>query len=226
MRILKSGLVLFSASLLLAATAQATTFEGNAGAGSHFSISIGADGLGTTSGSGAITGSATADLTTLGSGAVQVNSGSGSFKVANFTTTPPLTALGSTTIEDFAFTTTLAAVTSSNTSNPFTINLGGSKIDVDAGYVIQTSTGMTLFNFATSPLVVTVPSPAPTTLNTATGVWTIPFTTTSTLSTQGIPIDITIATNLVIEAIPEPGTLLLLGAGVTGLLVASRRKKA
>jgi hypothetical protein len=222
---MKSGLLAVAGSLLLATGAYATTFSGSAGAGSSFSISIGADGLGTTSGSGAITGTASTNLTVLGSGAVQVSGGGGDFTVANFTTAPPLIALGATTIEDFGFNTTLpASATSSNTTNPFSIDLGGATIDVNSGYVIQVSTGNTLFNFTTSPLTITVPSPAPTTLDLSTGTWTIPFTTTSTLSTQGIPIDITISTNLVL--IPEPGTLLLLGAGVAGLLVAGRRKKA
>jgi len=72
---------------------------------------------------------------------------------------------------------------------------------------------------------VTAPTGSLSTLDVVAGTWTIPFTSTSTLTTLGQPVNIIIGTDLVLQAVPEPGTLLLLGAGIAGLATA-RRKRA
>ncbi|HME69248.1 MAG TPA: PEP-CTERM sorting domain-containing protein [Myxococcota bacterium] len=84
---------------------------------------------------------------------------------------------------------------------------------------------MTIFDFSKTPTVATAPTGSLTTLDVVDQTWTIPFTTTSTLTTLGIPVNIVIGTDFVLQAAPEPGTMLLLGAGVAGLMVAGRRRR-
>ncbi len=224
MRLMKTGLAV-AASVLLAGAAYAVPVTGVAIAPSNFNISIAADGLGTTTGSGAITGSATTDLTVTSSNASTVG-GSGSFNVATFTTAPPLVALGATEIDGFHIDVALPATTSTaGGPTVFNPDLAGTVVTVDSGFVVQVSTGATLFDFSKSPTVVTAPAGSLTTLDVAAQTWTIPFTTTSSLTTSGVPVNITIGTDLVL-AIPEPGTLLLLGAGLAGLVAVGRRKGA
>ena len=122
----------------------------------------------------------------------------------------------------FGFTVALPPTTSTSGTNPFTPDLVGSVITVDQGFV--ENGGSTLFDFSKTPTVVTAPSGSLTTLDVVAGTWTIPFTSTSTLTTLSLPVNIIIGTDLVLQAVPEPGTLLLLGAGVAGLATAQRKR--
>ena|GEM_PF-2228344 len=221
MRILKSGLLLAAATLLLPVAAGAVPFTGNAIAPSNFNLEITSPALGSGSGSGAITGSASTDLTSTAT-SVSTVGGSGSFAVGTFT----IPFLGTTTLAGFQFTTALPATTTTSGTNPFNPDLVGTVITVDKGFV--ENGGSTLFDFSKTPTVVTAPAGSLTTLDVVTGTWTIPFTSTSTLTTLSLPVNIIIGTDLVLKGatIPEPGTLLLLSAGLTGLVALGRRKRS
>jgi hypothetical protein len=223
MRILKSGLLLAAATLLLPVAAHAVPVQGTAAAGSFFGLSITAGPLGSASGTGAITGTSSTDLTTTSTSAMTTG-GTGTFNVANFTA--PGLALGTLSINNFKLEVALPP--STNTSGAggiFHVDLGGTVVTVNQGLVIQGGT-TTLFDFSKTPTVTTAPAGSLTTLDLVKGTWTIPFTSTSTLSTVGIPVDTTIKTNIVLTLIPEPGTVILLGAGLVGLGALARRKRA
>lgn len=223
MRISKLGFFTAAASVLLACAAYAVPVTGTAVPPSALSLSIGAGPLGTASGSGMITGTTTADATVTTT-TFSTTGGSGSFSVANFSASG--LALGTISLEDFHITVTLPASTTT-TGGPtvFSPDLGGTAISVDNGFVIQGGSA-TLFNFSTSPTIVTAPAGSLTTLDLVAQTWTIPFATTSTLSTLGIPVEIVIGADLVLQIVPEPGTLFLLGAGVAALLVTSQHRRA
>ena len=175
------------------------------------------------SNSGQITGSMNTDIDLTPT----ITDGTGSFSVANFTITGLL--LGPLTIQNFHITVTNPSSVTGTGSNPYNVDIGGAVVSVDGGQVVLG--GSTLFNFNTSPTVVTAPpgSNSTLTLGASSTTWSIPFTTTSTLSTLGIPVNITIGTQLNLTGpavVPEPGTVMLVGAGLVGLVAAGRRKKA
>ena len=202
---------------------------------SAFSIAISAGVLGTATGSGAITGVVSTDLTFTPTNVSTVG-GTGSLSVANFTA--PGLHIGVLAFDDLHITLALPATT--NTAGGPTVfnpDLGGTIISVDNGQMIEGTS--TLFDFSKTPIIASAPSPSLTTLDNALTYiighqeylafdWTIPFTAVSTFSTLGIPANITIGMNLEFGAIdipiPEPGTLLLLGAGVAGLAATRRRR--
>lgn len=225
------GLVLSVATVVVAGTSSAITLT--AVSPSNFSLGIAAGALGSGSNSGAVTGSLTAGIAL--NNAADPNSGvvvdpgaSGSFAVADFNITGLL--LGLLEIKNFGLTVNNPAGASVAGPNPYTVDIGGSTISVNSGQVILG--GSSIFDFSASPINVVAPSPTNTTLDTGVSAttWTIPFTTLSTLSTLGIPVNITISTNLVLSGdsvvVPEPGTVLLIGAGLAGLALAGRRKAA
>jgi PEP-CTERM motif len=225
-RILRNGLLAASSSVLLAGAAHAAPVSATAIPPSSYSLSISAGALGTASGAGAMTGSASTSLTVVPGGGspdlVTSVGGSGSFNVADFTA--PGLALGLLAFDNFHVDVTLPAMTSTNGTIPvFHPDLAGAVVSVDGGQVIQGGSA-TLFDFSKTPVVATAPVGSLTTLDLAAGLWTIPFTATSTLTTFGIPVDIVTGTDLVLQFVPEPGTLTLLGVGVVGLAATRRRR--
>jgi len=218
MRMLRNGFLAAASSVLLAGAAHAVPLDSTAIPPSNFNLEITSPALGSGSGSGAITGTASTDIT-ITSTNVSTVGGSGTFAVGTFS----IPFLGTTTLAGFGFTVALPATISTSGTNPFTPDLASSVITVDQGFV--ENGGSTLFDFSKTPTVVTAPSGLLTTLDVVAGTWTIPFTSTSTLTTLSLPVNIIIGTDLVLQAVPEPGTLLLLGAGVAGLATA-RRKRA
>jgi len=225
------GLVLSGAMVLGATSSQAVTLT--AQAGSNFSLGISAGVLGSGSNSGAVTGSLDVDASL--NDPLDQNSGlniaagaAGTFAVADFTITG--LSLGLLEIKNFGLSVTNPAGAAVAGPNPYTVDLEGASISVNSGLVILG--GSELFNFSTSPIVVVAPADSNTSFDAgvATTGWSIPFTTLSTLSTFGIPVNITISTSLLLEGpsivVPEPGTVLLIGAGLAGLALAGRRKAA
>ena len=217
------GFVLSAAMVLGASASSAAPITLNAVAPSAFSLGIAAGALGSGTNSGAITGSMNTDIDLTPT----ITGGSGSFSVANFDITGLL--LGTLTIQNFHLTVTNPGSVSGTGSNPYNVDIAGAVVAVDGGQVVLA--GSTLFNFTTSPTVVTAPAGSNSSLDLqpSSTTWTIPFTTLSTLSTLGIPVNITIGTNLILTGpavIPEPGTVMLVGAGLIGLVAAGRRKKA
>jgi hypothetical protein len=215
---------MLAAALVLGGSAQASPITLTADASSNFSLGIAAGALGSATGSGAINGSMNTDIDLTPT----VTGGSGAFSVATFTITGLL--LGPLTISNFHITVTNPSSVTGTGSNPYNVDIGGAVVAVDGGQVLLNGTNV-LFDFGASPTVVTAPSGSNSTLTlgASSTTWSIPFTTLSTLATLGIPVNITIGTNLNLvgpAVVPEPGTLLLLGAGVAGLAVVGRRKKA
>jgi len=208
--------------------------------GSTFGLSISAGVLGSGSNSGAVMGSLGAvrlnDPWDHDSGVI-VGDLRGDFAVADFTVTGLL--LGLLEVKDLFLTVSTPAGLVVGGPNPYTVDLAGSSISVTSGRVILG--GSTLFNFGWSPLVAVAPAGTNTMLDWgayetdgrsfwASVGWTVPFTTLRTLSTFGVPVNLTINTNFVLSGdwilIPEPGRVLLIGAGLAGLVLAGRRKAA
>jgi hypothetical protein len=213
------GLVLTAVTALAASGAQAAPITLTADPSSNFSLGIAAG----SSSSGQITGSMNTDIDLTPT----ITDGTGSFSVANFSITGLL--LGTLTIQNFHLTVTNPGSVTGTGSNPYNVDIAGAVVSVDGGQVVLG--GSTLFNFNTSPTVVTAPpgSNSTLTLGASSTTWSIPFTTVSTLSTLGIPVNITIGTQLNLTGpavVPEPGTVMLVGAGLVGLVAAGRRKKA
>ncbi|HME69247.1 MAG TPA: hypothetical protein VKM54_05195 [Myxococcota bacterium] len=124
MRILKNGFLAAAASVLLTGAAHAVPLNAVAIPPSAYSISIAAGVIGTATGSGAITGTASTDITVTPTNVSTVG-GSGSFDVADFTA--PGSALGVLAFDNFHVDVTLPATTSTNGTNPFNPDLGGGR---------------------------------------------------------------------------------------------------
>jgi hypothetical protein len=219
-RIMRSGFMGVAAALSLVGAAYAVPVSAIAVSPSHFSLSIAWGPFGTATGSGAITGSATTDLTAAATN-VSTVAGTGSFDVASFST--PGLVFGAVVSDNIHVDVTLPTTTSASGTNPFNLDLGGSVISIDSGQVIQLATPATLFDFSKFPALMTVPAGSLTTLDLGAGLWTVPFTTTSTLLMFGVPVNLTFGTDLTLQILPEPGTLVLLGVGLVGLAAVGAR---
>jgi hypothetical protein len=209
-----------TASILLCGDVHAVPVALNAISPSSFQLRAEFSNLGSAAGSGVVTGSGGTDLTATATNVSTVG-GSGFFSLSNVIL-PGLVG-GPVAFDNFHITLTLPPTTSTNGSNPFNPDLGGSVIAVDGGQIVQGAT--TLFDFSTSPMVETSPPGSLTTLDTATGIWTVPFDTASTFpQASPQPFIIIITPDLTLQIVPEPGTLLLLGAGLMGLALAGPRR--
>jgi hypothetical protein len=211
-----------AASLLLGSAAHAVPVSAIAISPSNLSLSIAWGPFGTATGSGVITGSATTDLTTTAANVSTVG-GTAGFNVASFNT--PGLVFGAVVADNIHIDVNLPASTNTNGTNPFNPDLGGSVISIDNGQVIQLATPATLFDFSKFPAVMTAPAGSSTTLDLEAGLWTVPFTTTSTLLMFGVPVNFTFGTDLTLQIVPEPGTLVHLGAGFVGLAAVGVRRR-
>jgi len=219
-RITRTGMLAVAASIFFGSDVHAVSVGFNAISPSSFQLRTDFSNLGSATGSGVVTGSANTDLTATATNVSTVG-GSGFFSLSSFIASGLVG--GPVAFDNFHITLTLPPTTSTNGSNPFNPDLGGSVIAVDGGQIVQGTT--TLFDFSKSPMVVTSPPGSLTTLNTATGAWTIPLVTASTFTQASPqPFSITIRADLTLQTLPEPGTLLLLGAGLTGLAVVGPRR--
>jgi hypothetical protein len=216
-------ILLALAVVLSASTAEAFPWSSSALPDSSFGLSVSAGALGAGSSSGQVSGSLNADLS-FGGGSLTIAPGmSGSFVVSDFTITGLL--LGQLEIKNFVFQVSNWSSVVVPGPSPYTVDLIGSTISVVQGQIRLG--GSPLFDFGAAPLLIVAPAGSNTTLanNGASIDWTIPFTTLSTLSTLGIPVNITISTNLHL-GVPEPASALLLAAGLAGLALSGRRKAA
>jgi len=122
MRTFKNGFLAFATSVFLAGVAHAVPQNFFAIPPSRFNISFDWGVFGTATGLGAITGTATTDLTVTPTNVSTVG-GSGSFSGANFSAPGLLT--GPMLFDNFHISLSLPATTSTNGSNPFNLDIGG-----------------------------------------------------------------------------------------------------
>jgi len=235
MRMKKTTLLIAAAAFLVASSASATPITLNTtGSTSTFMVTVDGGPLNGPSGciatgtchpgvgTGVISGSLSSDVN-FGTG--EITNVTSSFSVSNFALAPAST-LGTITFEGFGFADTGPA-TPLTVGSGGSVDIGGSTLSVNAGFVKLN--GSALFDFSATPLNVTLPAGTTGTFGVsgANISFSLPFTTVSTLSTFGIPVNITIDTALNLSGVvPEPGTALLIGAGLAGLALAGHRKAA
>lgn len=220
-RIVRTGFMGVAASVLLVGAAQAVPVNAIAISPSHFNLSLAWSAFGTATGSGVITGSLSTDLRATATN-LSLIAGGANFDASSFDA--PGLVFGPLAFENFHIDVTLPASASTKGVNPFHPDLAGSVISVDNGQVVQGGSA-TIFDFSKLPAVVTAPTGSLTTLDVGAGLWTVPFTTTSTLLRFGVPANFTFGTDLTLRIIPEPGTLVLLGAGLMGLAAVGVRRR-
>jgi len=214
-------LLLAAATALLAAHgAEAVPLTFVAQPGSTFTYTLSTPVLGTATGSGAVTGSLVADVDLTGGTLTIAPGASGSFSVADFAATG--SALGTLDLVDIVLTLTNPAGAVVPGPDPYTVDLGGSTFSVGGNAML----GASSFVYHSGTDTVVVPTGSHSTLTGGASLtWTMPFTTTSSYYDYAMPIDFTFSTNLVLQAVPEPDTMLLLVAGL-GVLAAGARWRA
>jgi len=188
---------------------------------------------GTSSGSGPVSGTLSADVTAT-PGSIDVAAGAqGSFQVADFALVPFAPPFDFPIVmEGLTFELSAPAGASGSGSSPFAVDLGGWSVAIPTGELHdQRGSGglYTFFDFGAyntaygGALEFLLPAGTVSTLDPVSGLWTIPFTLETTVLVGGIGVELAFDVNLPL-AVPEPGTALLLAIGLASLAGAARRR--
>jgi len=220
------GLVLGAALVSASGAATAAPILFVVDPSSSLSIGISSAALGSGSGTATASGTVDTDLTagvlTLGPNTINVNdispadgnwTGSGLF--ADVSVTGVVAELG------------MGAAGPVSEGPPGVYNLIGWTLSLTSGVVALGGTPVFTFT-PEEPLSLTLEEDVLSTIDTsgALATWSIPVAALVTFETLSQVISVDVSGTLLLTEIPEPGTLLLVGAGLAGLVATGRRHRA
>ena len=215
-----------AAVFALAGSAKAAPIQFVVDPSSSLSIGISSLALGSGSGSANASGTASTDLTggvlTLGTNSVGIED----ISVANGNWS------GTVLFADVAVTGVEAVIGMGDAGpvtegDPGVYNLIGWTLSLVNGVVALA--GNPVFTFTEEePLSLTLEEDVLSVIDTSgpLATWSIPVSALVTFETLGQVISVSVGGNLLLTEVPEPGTLLLVGAGLAGLVATGRKRRA